>query len=152
MRRFAVPLALVVGITAAGFAEEMPKLTMVIGLDFPTIGWVRYDQEGFIRGAWGFNFGLGVSSRNYTAKEGLQPEKLNFFWGWGTIAVIVPYIEFGITYPLLVNADKLFCLSAGGAAVFAGFFTYLAGYYLPWWGYRPWWVYPVPLVGFSLWL
>ncbi|MEM2368643.1 MAG: hypothetical protein QXQ50_10470 [Candidatus Bathyarchaeia archaeon] len=86
-----------------------PSPTLVIGLDFPTIGWVRYDKDGAIRGTWGFNLGLGISSRTYTAKDGLQPEKLNFFWGWGTLAILFP-----------MDTEKLFRISVGGLTVLAG--------------------------------
>ncbi|MEM1684296.1 MAG: hypothetical protein QW650_08020 [Thermofilum sp.] len=147
MRRVcAAAIGLAVVTAVWGLAQVRPSPTMVIGLDFPTLGWVRYDKDGAIRGTWGFNLGLGISSRTYTAKDGLQLEKLNFFWGWGTLAILVPYLEIGATYAFPMDTDKLFCVSAGGIVAFAGLVAALAGYPLPWW------VYPAPYISFSFWL
>lgn len=144
-RTFWVSVVVVAALAPLAWSQTQPSWLM--GFDLPTIGWVRYDKDGAIRGTWGINLGLGVSSRTFTAKDGLQPERLNFFWGWGTVGLIIPYLELGVTYPLPIDTDKLFCISAGGAVVLGGFFWHLIGYPFP-----SWWIYPVPLVGLSFWL
>ncbi len=72
-----------------------------IGLSLPTFGRVHYNDEGLIRRLTGFNLGLGYSARTY--RNGLYPEEFNVYWGWGTFLLILPYIEFGVSYPVIVG-------------------------------------------------
>lgn len=68
----------------------------VVGLGFPTVGQVNYGDSGYAQSFTGGNLLLGYSSRNYT--DGLRSGQFNFYWGWGTFALILPYFEAGYTY------------------------------------------------------
>jgi len=73
------------------------------GLAFPTFGTIHYSDEGLINKMTGFNLALGYSARYY--RDGLVPEDFNTYWGWGTLALLIPYVEFGVSYPFEVG-DK----------------------------------------------
>jgi len=90
-----------VSIGLVGAAAEGPHT--VIGFSLPTIGVVHYNEAEQITSVTGFNIGLGYSARYFYAEDGLQPNRFNGYWGWGTIALILPYIEFGTAYPIPVG-------------------------------------------------
>ena len=122
-------LVMLVGVSA----YASPKPSWMIGLDLPTIGWPGYDENGALRRVWGLNPGFGLSFRFFTAEDGLQPGRFNFYWGWGTTVLVLPtYVEVGAMYPFAIDTDKLFCLSVG----IVGIFLFL----------------PVPLISASFWL
>jgi len=73
----------------------------VLGVGLPSIGRVHYGEDGLINRMTGFNIALGYSVRYYN--DGLLPDEFNWFWGWGTVALLLPYVEFGVTYPLVVG-------------------------------------------------
>ena len=127
-------VVLVVLIALVGaLAYGTPKPSWMIGLDLPTIGWPAYDKDGTLKGVWGLNFALGFSFRNFTAEDGLQPGRFNFYWGWGTVLLFLPtYLEVGALYPFVMDTDKLFCFSVGIMGIFI--------------------ILPVPYVAASFWL
>lgn len=110
-----------------------PQPFWMIGIDLPTIGWPTYDKDGTLRGVWGLNPFFGFSFRNFTAEDGLQSGRFNFYWGWGTAFWFVPvYVEIGAMYPVVMDTDKLFCFSVGILGVFI--------------------ILPIPYVAASFWL
>ncbi|MCK4391627.1 hypothetical protein KAX17_01815 [Candidatus Bipolaricaulota bacterium] len=78
-------------------ASDRPET--ILGFSLPTFGSVHYDDEGNLKSVTGFNLGLGYSTRYYRAENGLQPNRFNGYWGWGTILLLLPYFEFGVSYP-----------------------------------------------------
>jgi hypothetical protein len=74
----------------------------VIGLSLPTFGFIHYNDEGQLVSVTGFNVGLGYSARYFFAKDGLQPNRFNGYWGWGTMVLILPYVEIGTAYPIAI--------------------------------------------------
>lgn len=102
---FAVFLALAVSALFADSAastsitvkpDPTARWTNVLGLDFPTYGVVTRNAAGQIIGVSGFNFGLGYSQKNYN--KPLETNIFNGYWGWGTMGLIVPYVDFGADY------------------------------------------------------
>ncbi|MEM2002836.1 MAG: trypsin-like peptidase domain-containing protein [Candidatus Methanomethylicaceae archaeon] len=73
--------------------------------DSPTVvplikaGWLARDDEGRIVRESGFNIGFGVSFRYY-GNQGLQPGRPNWYWGWGTVLLVFPYLEVGLSWKL----------------------------------------------------
>jgi len=109
----AAVLVLAVGTAALGEKAPSGKPSTVIGFGFPTFGTLNY-ESGYIKSETGFNIGLGYSARYFTADGGLQPGRFNFYWGWGTIILLLPYVEFGWTYPFeLANGEQLLNLTIG---------------------------------------
>jgi len=78
-------------------ATDQPNT--ILGFSLPTFGSVHYDDAGNLRSVTGFNLGLGYSARHFRAEDGLQPNRFNGYWGWGTILLLLPYFEFGVSYP-----------------------------------------------------
>lgn len=93
-----------------GVAADGPK--MVIGFSLPTIGFVNYDKSGNISSVTGFNIALGFSARYFF--DGLQPNRFNGYWGWGTLVLLLPYLEIGTAYAFPVGGgDQYFVLDIG---------------------------------------
>lgn len=90
--------------TASQQLKSQPGI--VIGLSFPSVGKVNYDGSTYAQSLVGVNLAVGFSYRSYTG-QGLQPEEFNFFWGAGTLAVLLPYWEFGFSYPIPVGNGAL---------------------------------------------
>ncbi len=90
-----------------GMAQEMEP-DQLFGLSLPTFGSVKYNDDGEIYRTQGLNLGLGFSRRNYTSEGGLQPDRFNTYWGWGTVLLVIPYIEFGLSYPLSIADGEQF--------------------------------------------
>jgi len=61
----------------------------------------------------GINLGLGYSMRHYTSSDGMRPGRLNFYWGWGTLVLILPYVEFGVSYPIALGGESQFVVDLG---------------------------------------
>ena len=98
-------LALVLGMTMTLLGQtraDGTRFEKTFGLAFPSFGTVHYNDEGFIDKMTGFNLGLGYSARYY--RDGLVTEDFNTYWGWGTIVLLVPYVEFGVSYPFEIGA------------------------------------------------
>ena len=104
---------LILGGTTA-LANQVAHPEHVVSLGFPTYGNINYDDAGNLRSLTGFNIALGYSARYFTSEDGLKPNRFNTYWGWGTIFFIVPYLEFGVSYPFeLANGDQYVVISLG---------------------------------------
>ncbi|PRX31813.1 hypothetical protein BX659_105144 [Orenia metallireducens] len=86
---------------------------MMIGLDLPHVGWAKRNEEELITVYKGFNLALGYSQKNYF-ELGLRVGQFNPYWGWGTILLIIPYVEVGRDYIFTPNEEGNFW-TAGGA-------------------------------------
>ena len=104
---------------------ELPPgaLEHVLGLGFPTIGSIRYDDEGNLDRVSGFNLGLGWSFRYFTG-DPWEPEAFNSYWGWGTIALIIPYVEFGFSYPIPISEGDRFLVIDFGLLYLIPYFQF----------------------------
>lgn len=91
-----------------------PETDMVVGFSFPTIGSTQYNQYGRIDSLTGINAGLGYSWRNYFG-DGVEMREWNGYLGAGTVAILVPYFEFGTTYtePLGKQNDAVLAIDLG---------------------------------------
>ena len=85
---------------------------MMAGFDLPTVGWARANEEGEIIGYRGVNFGLGYSEKRYF--DPMEFEEFNPYWGFGTVALIIPYVEVGGDYAFAQRDDGTF-FTVGGA-------------------------------------
>ena len=116
MKKAALTALLALALTAAWGAAAAAQPTgpqHQLGFSFPTFGWVHLNEAGQVEYVNGFNFALGISHRTYP--NGLAPGKFNFYWGWGTLVVIVPYFEGGVTYPISLGeaGEQLLNLDLG---------------------------------------
>lgn len=95
------------------FAQDTGAPGMEIGLSLPTIGWYSHNDEGLAKNVSGVNIGLGFSWRAFP--DGLKAGQFNFYWGWGTVILIIPYLEAGFRYPVALNdeASNLFNIDIG---------------------------------------
>ncbi len=114
-----VGIAMLLSIPGEAFAQgtttqtPVVKPSMVIGFSLPSFGGARYGSQGYIKSMFGGNILLGISYRSYTG-IGLRPGRFNFYWGIGTLLLLLPYWEFGFTYPLsLANGEQLLNLDIG---------------------------------------
>ena len=97
-------LMLGVGLALSGQTKaDGTQFEKLFGLSFPSFGTVHYNDEGLINKFTGFNLALGYSARFYN--DGFVVEDFNTYWGWGTWALLIPYVEFGVSYPFVVG-DK----------------------------------------------
>lgn len=90
--------------SASALASDTPE--RVIGLGVIAYGTVHTDDAGNIAKITGFNLGLGYSARFYRSEGGLQADRFNGYWGWGTVALIIPYVEFGASYAFEVGKNN----------------------------------------------
>lgn len=86
------------GTTIVGYATG-PNMTVGLG-SLPSVGWTHFDDAGNLVRVTGFNLALGYSARYFTGAGGLQPDSFNFYWGWGTVILLLPYVEFGWLYTI----------------------------------------------------
>lgn len=100
-------------ISSGALAAEKPEY--VIGWAFPNFGWVQYNDADQITGYKGFNLGFGYSSKTYY-EPGVEMDDFNNYWGWGTLAFIVPYLNIGTDYAIPVN-DHSFVTVGGEAGI-----------------------------------
>ena len=108
-----VVVVLILGATTA-LANQVAHPEHVVSLGFPTYGNINYDDAGNLRNLTGFNIALGYSARYFMSEDGLKPNRFNTYWGWGTVLLIVPYLEFGVSYPFeLANGDQYVIISLG---------------------------------------
>lgn len=97
---------------------EYPDLNNTVGFALPTYGWIHYNQAGRIKSLTGFNAGLGYSWRGYFGK-GVKLNQFNGYWGWGTVVLIVPYLELGTTYALPIGeANQILAIDVGLIYIF----------------------------------
>jgi len=95
-----------------------PGITVGLG-SLPTIGWTHFDDAGNLVRVTGLNLALGYSARYFTSVDGLQPDRFNNYWGWGTFALIIPYLEFGWLYAIPMGAGSdLFAIDLGFIYIF----------------------------------
>lgn len=129
--------------SAALATSTQTNVDHVIGAGLIAFGWVQYD-DGILRSITGVNWTLGFSRRHFTAEDGLRPDRFNFYWGWGTMFLLLPYLEVGVTYLFPVaNGIEYIGLNMG---VLAGGWV-LAHLAFDW----GWWRLPVtPYIGFSV--
>jgi len=109
-------VVLMLMLSATSFAEKFsyslkPNINNVVGLDFPTYGWATKNARNEVIGFKGFNLGLGYSQKNYF--QPYEVNKFNTFWGWGTVAVIFPYLTVGGDYAIPMDNNATLNLSAG---------------------------------------
>jgi|GEM_PF-3034160 hypothetical protein len=96
----------------------------IVGL--PRFGFIYYNRAGRISKIAGFNLALGYSERRFFG-DGLQPERFNGYWGFGTVLLIIPYIELGVAYPIpisegaqyiVINAGVIYIVPQVGVSVY----------------------------------
>ncbi len=110
-------VAWVAGLGVAAHAGE-PGMTVGLG-SLPTIGWTHFDDGGNLVRVTGLNLALGYSARYYTPDDGLRPDRFNNYWGWGTFALIIPYLEFGWLYAIpMGEGPQLFTIDLGFIYIF----------------------------------
>ncbi|MFO7819742.1 MAG: hypothetical protein R6V17_05830 [Halanaerobacter sp.] len=95
--------------------EEVPQ--KMVGFDFPSYGWVETNEAGEITGYEGFNLGLGYSKKNYY-EAGLEVNRWNNYWGWGTTLILIPYGEIGTEYVFEPNSKGDFWTAGAGIGVY----------------------------------
>lgn len=88
-------------ITLGQTAADGTPFESTLGLSLPSFGRVHYSEEGVLNKLTGFNLGLGYSVRYYN--RGFEVEAFNLYWGWGTVLLLIPYVEFGLSYPLPIG-------------------------------------------------
>lgn len=86
-------------------SDEKPRYKIVIGLlpPLPLVGLAQLTSTGNVNKIQGVNILLGFSYREYIGPDGMEPGRFNFYWGFGTIALIIPYWELGLSYSLGKN-------------------------------------------------
>lgn len=87
----------------------------MIGLDFPSYGKAKINDQNQVVGYEGFNLGLGYSAKNYF--DPLKKEEFNPYWGWGTVILIIPYGEIGGDYVFKPNEDGDFWTIGGSVGL-----------------------------------
>lgn len=75
--------------------EEMSEIPPVLPL--LRVGWLRWDDSKPANSERGFHIGFGVWFRYFGTSEA-QSGKPLWYWGWGTVALLVPYIEAGVAW------------------------------------------------------
>ena len=102
-------------IFAAGVSAEssitIEDNNMMVGLDLPTVGWAISNEVGEITGYRGVNLGLGYSEKRYF--DPMKYSSFNTYWGFGTIAIIMPYGEIGGDYAFARQSDGSFFTLGG---------------------------------------
>ena len=94
--------------------ESIARPTSMVGFSLPTFGTIHYDDEGNLKSVTGFNIGLGFSARHFLPADGLRANRFNAFWGWGTFLLIIPYVEFGVSYPFeIAQGTQYFVIDLG---------------------------------------
>ena len=100
----------------------------LFGVSFPSFGSVRYNDEGEIHRTSGLNLTLGYSSRHYTGDGGVQPNQFNSYWGWGTLVLVIPYVEFGLSYPFALGDGDQFVVIDVGLLYFIPYISFSIWY------------------------
>ena len=116
-----------------------------IGVGLIAFGWVHYD-DGILRTITGVNWALGFSTRHFTAEDGLRPDRFNFYWGWGTMLLLLPYLEAGVTY-LFPVANGIEYIAFDIGVIIGGW--RIGGFALGWGG-AIFAIIPTPYIGISV--
>ena len=101
--KIGIMMMFLVLVAFSGVATATAQPGHVLGLGIPTFGTLRYDETNQLTDVSGFNLALGFSTRHFTVIGGLKPDRFNSYTGWGTWALIIPYIEIGTCYPIPVG-------------------------------------------------
>lgn len=98
MKKALLVVAFILVLSIALFAEakDLSQVHTQIGFDFPTIAKVNHNEDGQIVSLLGANVGLGISYKKYF--KPVEQNKINPYWGVGTVAIIMPYIAVGVDY------------------------------------------------------
>ena len=98
MKKALLVIGFILVLSLALFAEskDLSQVNTQIGFDFPTIAKVNHNEDGQIVSLLGANVGLGISYKKYF--NPVQPNKINPYWGVGTVAILVPYVAVGADY------------------------------------------------------
>ncbi|MGM0437336.1 MAG: hypothetical protein ACQEQD_03600 [Bacillota bacterium] len=83
---------------------DLENRQMVIGFDFPALGWANYNENGAIKGYRGINIALGYTDKRYM-EAGIKQGEINPYWSWGTTELIKPYANIGVDYPFALNSE-----------------------------------------------
>lgn len=103
-----------VALVAVCARADVARPAHMLGFSAPTYGTVHYDDQGSLKSVTGFNIGLGYSARYFTSNGGLEPNRFNGYWGWGTVLLILPYFEFGVSYPFeIAGGSQYFVIDLG---------------------------------------
>ena len=89
-----------------------PALSSRAGLGLLAYGKAIYGGNSQIIGYQGINWGIGYTAQYYFDKNGMQPNKFNPFWQWGTVLLILPYIGIGGDY-VIANKTSDIILTIG---------------------------------------
>ncbi len=95
----------------AGSASSLPSNRA--GLSLLAYGRAIYGDKGQITGYQGINWLLGYTAQYYFNKNGMQPNKFNTFWQWGTVALLIPYIGIGGDYVISNSQTSDIVLTIG---------------------------------------
>ncbi len=94
-------LSIVAALSSIALGSTQPE--HVLGFEIPAFGTLHYDEANQLTDVSGFNLALGFSTRHFTVNGGLQPARFNSYTGWGTLLLIIPYIEIGTCYAIPVG-------------------------------------------------
>ena len=93
---FIIAMVTLFSLSLFGEAKDFSMVNTQIGLDLPSIAKVNHNEDGQIVSLLGANIGLGISYKKYFSP--LEASKFNPYWGVGTVAIIVPYVQVGADY------------------------------------------------------
>jgi hypothetical protein len=89
----------------------------MLGSSFPNLGWAQYNDDGLLTGYTGFNLTVGYSAKYYFT-PGMKADTFNTYWGWGTLFVILPYVEAGVDYPFAEAKNGSFWTVTGSVGLY----------------------------------
>ena len=101
---------------AAGSASSVSPFRA--GLSLLAYGRVIYGDSGQITGYQGINWLLGYTAQYYFNKNGMQSNRFNPFWQWGTIGLLIPYIGIGGDYVIPTSKTSDVVLTIGTIYVY----------------------------------
>lgn len=108
MKRLVLVLALVL-LAGVVFAQDFEYDT-AIGLSLVGYAWNVETEDGMPTRLQAVNWGLGYTDKRYFSPA--EVGSFNWWWAWGTVSVIVPYIAVGgdyyINQQLVVEAGLLY--------------------------------------------
>ncbi len=86
------------GIFCSYLPQSSPskKAKWALSFGFPVIEKIKFNQENQIIKKYGLNLAIGYSQFNYF--KPLKNNRLYFYWHFGTILLIIPYIGIGSEY------------------------------------------------------
>lgn len=85
-----------------------------IGLGTMVYGRAVYGDKGQIVGYNGYNILFGTAVRNYfDSANGMKRGGFNWFWEWGTMCVLVPYVGVGGDWVIPTSETSDFVVTVG---------------------------------------